>query len=220
MFFRDSRYFGAYLSLVLALVSSINVVFPPSSYAKLLQGGVEVNDSLPAAPLKLLEASVDTSAARPPKQDCLCFNNAGAELKNINGNWKIVDKDNWIMDFGSEQNLGQQSLDIIRHYKLNNICFVGRPFQDGKIKMMYFLADGLAPDGAFPGEDTIIIDPAQVKAQEIGGRWKLVQDSLWLLDFNSNREEALNAEEIVKYYGFTRQCFVGRPGPPMMYWRK
>ena len=103
---------------------------------------------------------------------------------------------------------------------INNICFVGRPFTDSKIKMMYFLADGQTPSGAYPGEDAISFDPNRVRAAEIDGRWKLVQDDMWMLDFGSNKEQAVNAEQIVKYYGFTKQCFVGRPGPPMMYWRK
>lgn len=220
MFFRNHRAKGVYLSRLFMLTFTLNLVVASACRSELLQGGVEVNDSLPPASFKALEASVDNTALVMPKQDCICFNNAGAELKSIGGNWKIVDKDNWILDFGSDANMGQQSLDIIQHYKLNNICFVGRPFRDGKIKMMYFLADGRAPEGTFPGEDAIQFDPARVKAEEIDGRWKLVQDSMWMLDFNSNQEEARNAEEIVKYYGFTRQCFVGRPGPPMMYWRK
>lgn len=199
----------------------LNLAFPLIANAETLMGGVEVNESLPAVVPKQLEAKEDHSSnVAMPKQDCICFNDSNIELKNINGQWKIVDNDNWILDFAQRQDFAQQSLDIIRHYRLNNICFVGRPFADSKIKMMYFLADGQTPSGAYPGEDAISFDPNRVRAAEIDGRWKLVQDDMWMLDFGSNKEQAVNAEQIVKYYGFTKQCFVGRPGPPMMYWRK
>ncbi|MBY0357198.1 MAG: hypothetical protein K2W82_04285 [Candidatus Obscuribacterales bacterium] len=191
-----------------------------SATAETLSGGIEVNEALPPVKLQVLEAKVDKQAQALPKQDCVCFDNARCHVENINGQWKIVDGNNWIMDFASRQDLAELSLGIIRHYRLNNICFVGRPFSESKIKMMYFLSDGQAPAGDYAGEDAIAFDPARVKAEEIDGRWKLTQDSMWMLDFAANKEDALKAEEIVKYYGFTRQCFVGRPGPPMMYWRK
>ncbi len=41
-----------------------------------------------------------------------------------------------------------------------------------------------------------------------------------LLDFGGSETEALRAIAVIKTLGFTRQCFVGRPDPPMMYFRR
>lgn len=186
-----------------------------------LVGGVSYNDDLPPAPLKTMSAKLDASA---PKQDCICFNNKRVELEQINGNWKLVDSNNnWILDFAQDQQEGRQALQIIQYYKLNNICFAGRPFPNHEIggRLMYFLSDGQAPQGArMDGEDSISFDNSQIKAEQIRGTWKVTCGDNWMLDFGTDEATAQNAADIIKYHGFQRQCYIGRPGPSMMYFVK
>jgi hypothetical protein len=186
-----------------------------------LVGGVSYNDDLPAAPLEKMSAKLDVSA---PKQDCICFNNKRVELQQVNGSWKLVDNNNnWILDFAENQEEGKQAISMIQNYKLNNICFAGRPFPNHELggRLMYFLSDGQAPEGPrLDGEDSLSFENARVKAEQIRGSWKVTCGDSWMLDFGSDQSAAQNAADIIKFHGFQRQCFIGRPGPSMMYFVK
>jgi hypothetical protein len=136
--------------------------------------------------------------------------------KQVQGHWKIVSGSMWMLDFGNHEDQAKLAEKIIKHYKLDKQCFVGRP----NAPMMYWTVNGQSPQGAFPGEDAITINPNNVAAAKIGGRWKVTDGPSWLLDFDQKEAEAKIAATIIKHYGFTRQCFVGRPNAPMMYFRK
>ena len=67
-------------------------------------------------------------------------------------------------------------------------------------------------------EDCISFDPERIELKNISGRWKIVEGSMWLLDFGNNMCQALQAYRIIRHYGLNRQCFVGRPNAPFHYW--
>ncbi len=67
-------------------------------------------------------------------------------------------------------------------------------------------------------EDCIKFNPDQVEAKQINGNWKVVQGSMWMLDFGGNEAEAKKAVDIIKFYNMDSQCFVGRPDPGMQYY--
>ncbi|MFP3943790.1 MAG: hypothetical protein ACLFWF_07845 [Alphaproteobacteria bacterium] len=58
------------------------------------------------------------------------------------------------------------------------------------------------------------------RLERVNGRWKIVDGDHWIADFGDKSGEAKEAFRIVKFYGFDRQCFVGRPGPSMTYWKR
>jgi hypothetical protein len=153
---------------------------------------------------------------RPGPEDCVSFNPATTTVKQINGHWKIVDGSHWMFDFGSNQAEARKALSIIKHYRMNRSCFVGRPNPSFK----YMLVNGHAPTGAMSGEDCVSFNPATIQVKKINGSWKIVDGSHWMFDFGSNEAEARQAFAIIKKYGFTRSCFVGRPGPSFEYLRK
>jgi hypothetical protein len=66
--------------------------------------------------------------------------------------------------------------------------------------------------------DCISFNPNLAKVQEAGGRWKIVVDGMWLLDFGRNQGEAKQALNIIQHYGMNSQCFVGRPYPSMEFY--
>jgi len=152
-------------------------------------------------------------------EDCLDFDPGNVQAVNIGGRWKVVDGSHWLLDFGGNQQNALQARDIIKHYQMDEICFVGRPSGTGKQLMMYFKVNGAAPSGAFPGEDAIPFNPSNVLAQQAGGRWKVTEGSMWMLDFGVSQANAMKAAALIRRYGFQYQCFVGRPGAPMMYFR-
>ena len=153
-------------------------------------------------------------------EDCIGFNPANVQAKNVGGSWKVVDGDHWMLDFSSSQANANKARNIIKHYRMNRMCFVGRPSKTGKQLMMYFKINNSAPSGTFPGEDAIGFNPSNVQASQVNGSWKVVEGSHWMLDFGVSEANARKAVWIIQKYGFKFMCFVGRPNAPMMYFRK
>lgn len=150
------------------------------------------------------------------KEDCLNFNPATTNVRNIDGRWKVVDGNHWLFDFGDKRAEALQALKIIKYYRMNQSCFVGRP--DPSFR--YLLVNGKAPQGSMTGEDCVSFNPNTTEVRNIEGRWKVVDGNHWLFDFGDKEEEARAALAIIKKYGFTRSCFVGRPAPSFRYLKK
>ncbi len=150
------------------------------------------------------------------REDCVNFNWNNTRVRQINGRWKIVEGTHWIMDFGFNRNEARQAHRIIRHYRMTSMCFVGRPDPS----FTYFLSEGNAPAGTITGEDSIAFDPHRIAVRKVNNRWKITEGNHWMFDFGHNEEEARTAFALIKKYGFTRTCYVGRPHPSMTYMRR
>lgn len=150
------------------------------------------------------------------QEDCISFNPNTTTVKNINGSWKIVDGNQWMFDFGNKKNEAYRALKIIKHYKMNRSCFVGRPDPS----FLYMLTPGGAPKGGIPGEDCVSFNPNTIEVKKINGRWTIVDGNHLMFSFGNKKAEAEKAFAVIKKYGFTRTCFVGRPDPNFQYLRK
>jgi hypothetical protein len=150
------------------------------------------------------------------KEDCISFNPARAAVVKKNNRWKIVDGGSWLFDFGSNKTEAAKALNIIKHYRMNQSCYVGRPDPS----FQYMLANGKAPKGALGGEDCLKFNPNNIQVKKINNRWKIVDGSSWLFDFGTKKDEAVQAFNIIKKYGFSYSCYVGRPDPSFKYLRK
>jgi hypothetical protein len=159
--------------------------------------------------------------AQGPDEDVIAFDPARAEVRQIGGRWKVVDGDNWLLDFDDKEAQARQAFRVIRHYGLNQLCFVANPAR----VLSYYLVSGRAPAGPMDGEDAIAFDPARLEVREFAdtrppcGKWKVVQGDTWLLDFHQEAD-ARRAVEIIRRHGFEYLCFVGRPQPSMIYFRR
>jgi len=149
-------------------------------------------------------------------EDCVSFNPATSRVALIGGRWKIVDGNHLMFDFGTKRAEAQRAFAIIRHYRMNRSCFVGRP----NPSFRYLLVSRNPPSGAMSGEDCVAFNPRNAVVRRISGRWKIVDGNHWMFDFGANRVEAEQSLQIIKKYGFTRSCFVGRPGPSFTYLRR
>jgi len=147
-----------------------------------------------------------------PKQDCIGFNNGNLQAKSVSGSWKIVDGDHWLLDFGSNEEEALKSLNVLQAYGFTQHCFVGRP----NPPFDYWLAGDTAASGG-AGEDCIAFNNANIEAKQVSGSWKVVDGSSWLFDFGSKKAQAQDAAKLIKFHGFTKTCYVGRPGPSLTY---
>lgn len=147
--------------------------------------------------------------------DCLSVDPNNVQVRQIAGSWKVLSGSDELLDFGSAQANADRAKAVITHYGFDRICYVGRPDPP----MMYFTVHGHAPSGAMAGEDAIAFDLDGVVAQQVAGSWIVTDGTSRLLDFGTSKANAVHAVTIIKRYGFTHQCFVGRPNAPMMYFR-
>lgn len=154
-------------------------------------------------------------------QDRIAFNRANLTVAQFGGRWKVVEGNHWMIDTGSSKAEADRILEIIKHYNLAFMCFVGRP-RCGNVKpMMYWLTDGdAAPSGDLAGEDCIPFDPHHLSVIEVGGRWKVAEGTHWLLDFGAGHGNAVAALHFIQKYQFNEMCFVGRPDPSMTYFKR
>jgi hypothetical protein len=159
----------------------------------------------------------------PPKalkpsgnEDCVPFNPETASLRQLSGRWRIVDGDHWLFDFGADQAAARQSLNVIRYYRMDRACFIGRPDP----LFSYMLAKGGIPSGAMAGEHCVALDPKRVTVSNVQGSWKIVSGRRWLFDFGRSHTEAQQALAVIRRYGFSQSCFVGRPDAGFSYLRR
>lgn len=148
-----------------------------------------------------------------PAEDCIAFDPGKAKVEQIRGTWKITVGSMWMLDFGAKEAEARTALAIIQRLKLDKQCFVGRP--DPSFE--YFLAGGKGPTGNVPGEDCVGFSTTGAKVEQIQGSWKIVDGSHWMFDFGANQAEARQALALIKKYGFSKSCFVGRPDPKFKY---
>ncbi len=72
-----------------------------------------------------------------------------------------------------------------------------------------------------PGEDSIAFDNNNLRVVYLRNRWMIVEgNSHGMLNFDQNEAEAWTALRIIWKYDFHYICFVGRPNPAMMYFRR
>lgn len=151
-------------------------------------------------------------------EDCVGFTPGALRVVNIGGRWKIAEGSHWIADFGANRAEADQAMAIILRYGFTSQCFVARP----NASMTYWRRGSGVPTGAaagaFPNEDCLHVNPANVQARLTGGAWKVVDGNVWVLDYGANRANAEHAVEVIQHYNLNTQCFVGRPDPSMQYW--
>jgi hypothetical protein len=168
------------------------------------------------------EAGKDTEIIKMPPcpvtfmEDCVSFNPDTTTVQKSRGDWKILDGGHSLFSFGTKEGEARQALDIIKHYGMNQSCFVGRPHPS----FQYLLISGRAPSGGVAGEECIAFNPGTIAVKEIGSTWKIVDGSHCLFDFGHEESEARKAFAIIKHYGFRYSCFVGGPHAKFKYLRK
>lgn len=150
------------------------------------------------------------------QEDIIKFDPNKVEAKQVGGAWKVVQGDMWMLDFGKNESQARDAARIIKFYKMDGQCFVGRP----NPPMQYFLVDGKSPVGTIAGEDAIPFNPTTAEVKQFGSSWRIVDGAHSMLDFAASESNAKTALAVIRKYGFSYICFVGRPNAPMMYFRK
>lgn len=154
-------------------------------------------------------------------EDRIPFDRSRVSAQQIGGRWKVVENNNhWMLDTGTSAGEAHRAVDVINHYKLASMCFVGRPRCGSVEPMMYWLTGtGRAPTGTMPDEDCLPFDRDHLQVVQIGDRWKIVEGTHWLMDFGPGQGNAVAALHFIRKHRFDSMCFIGRPGPSMTYFK-
>jgi len=147
-------------------------------------------------------------------EDCIGFNPGLVTVAHIGGSWKVVQGNMWILDFGGNKSAADRAASVIIGENFNQQCFVNRP----NAAMMYWKSGNHVPSSQMPGQDCVGNDPATTTAQNVGGAWKVVDGSHWMLDYGGDQASANQAVAVIKKYHLNRQCFIDRPNAQMTYW--
>lgn len=163
-----------------------------------------------------VQARTAAPASIETPEDCITIKPGNVQAKNVNGRWKLVDGSSWLFDFDRDRDSAIKAQAVIRHYRMDQVCYVGRP----DASLVYLTSEGKAPLGKKSGEDCVAFNPQNLKVEQIRGRWKLVDGNHWVFDFENNLNEAKQSLELIRRYQFRYSCFVGRPNPEFTYLRQ
>src|SRR5262249_15977853 len=144
-------------------------------------------------------------------EELASFDDRLADLLWVGGRWQLWVGPQLLKDFGRHEHEARQALAAIRQLHLTQRGTVGSP----RTIMEYWLADGRAPTGLFPGLRTIPIDQASLRVEAAQGYWWVRDNSNMFFNFGGHQEEAQRALAIIKHHGFARLGLIGQ-GPPVM----
>ncbi|MBZ5533392.1 MAG: hypothetical protein LAO20_18340 [Acidobacteriia bacterium] len=145
---------------------------------------------------------------------CVYFNPATTAKQMVSGRWKVVDGGHILFDFDSRESDAQRTVDIIKHFNMNETCTVGTNLPGELMPPMQFeLVGGAAPTGTLPGggEDCIPDNLAAVTVLDENGFFTIVDDRQRMFYFLKQKTAADQGAAIIKHYAFNQLCFVGRP---------
>jgi len=159
--------------------------------------------------------SNSTASVSCGKEDCISINPKGSlrVIKNSKGTYSVVQGSHYI--FSAPNTIeANKIIQLIRRYGFTSSCFVGRPNPNFSYQLVNGKASRVQPAS---GEDIIRFNPAKIEVKNVGGRWKIVEGSHWMFDFDKNKKEAEKALCIIKKYGFNAIGYVGRPKASLQY---
>ena len=152
----------------------------------------------------------------PLREDCIAFNPAQLDVIQANGSWKVVSGSQRMIDFGPNEARARAAEVIILRSRAVKTCYVGRP----NASLTYLVtAAGQLPVGPWPGEDCVTLNPTALTVQNVGGNWTVVSEGDHLAFTAPTQAEANTIVRVLRKYGATKSCFVGRPNPPFTYLR-
>lgn len=156
-------------------------------------------------------------------EDCIYFDPERLSITAVGSQWRLdaAEPDGstlMLVIAGDTRTEADRTLAIARHYRFDQVCFVGRPDPS----TMYFLSGGSEPSGAISGEDCLPIDPAGSRVVNDGG-WMIVVDTdghRRMMASFPNPGEAYRTLDIWRQRNFSYMCYVGRPDPEVTYYRR
>lgn len=151
----------------------------------------------------------------PSEANCIKFKLAAIKVLPLNAEWRLVASGRVLKSFGAQRKTAYRAQDIIRRYRFDKHCVIGRPPRSFE----YWLVKDRLPSGALKGERCFGIAPDQVQIKRSGRAWSLVQRGRTLRAFRTRRS-AGTVLATMRGYGARYLCEIGVTPNSMTYIRR
>ena len=150
-----------------------------------------------------------SGASPAPQETCSGFDAAGVRVASVGALWNVTAATQLLAQAGERD--ARRVAEVIRHYRLNNKCHVG--------KLAYWKRGAAVPSGGMGGADCIFFNPTTVHGTRMGHAWKIVDGVQWIANFGTDNTSADKALALIRFYRLGAECYVGpRLSPAMIYW--
>ncbi|NLD91184.1 MAG: PASTA domain-containing protein [Fibrobacter sp.] len=182
--------------------------------------GTIISTNPPSGKIVMAGISISYTVQKLPDvqvtEDCLSCNPNNIQLV-AEGSQVLMKDGNSRMLMFPNMTEAQKALRIIKAYRLNQQCFIGRPAPS----LRYWKSSNQAPQGALvSSEDCVSFNPSNLRVIRHNSTLYQIVDGSHAVFAAPNATEANTIINICKKYGFTKYCFVGRPDPSFTYLKK
>lgn len=150
----------------------------------------------------------------PIQRDCITVDWRATTIQSEGTGWLVTDGRSRMLVCPT-QTEAIKIKQVIQHYQLDRQCYVGRPDPS----MYYWLHGDQSPVGGMSGEDAIPFDLFNLTVKKVGALY-FIDDGPSRIIACPSAEEAEQVLQTIRMHQFTHLCFVGRPGPSMIYFRR
>lgn len=160
-----------------------------------------------------------------PTEECISFAPSELALHSDSNDVYRLQYGAEVIDFFPNIEEGTKTLETIQYYRFNKKCRCGsgsltnNQGEELDARMMeYWLKDHHGMTGETKDEDCISFNPDRLIARKLGKNWTIVERPGHLMfSFGNSKYDCINALKVIKKYGFTESCFIGRRLPSMQY---
>jgi hypothetical protein len=150
------------------------------------------------------------------KVECTKFKPANITVSRTSSGYAVTEFNKSILQVGGSRAEARLALHLMQFYSMTRVCRVAGT----EPAFTYYKSGEKSPRGAVAGEDCVGFNPKKVRYVKKGNTYFLVEGSHSIVALGKNEGAAKKVRSIVREIGFNNICYVGRPQPSMVYFRK
>jgi hypothetical protein len=152
------------------------------------------------------------STETPPAAPLMQFDPESIRVDWRDRTWQLTAKGQTLKNFGGKQHDARQAYRLIHRLNLTERGTVG-----GENPVLeYWLSKGQPPHTTPPGLRLVPFDPETLRVETMQSQWVLRDSRQVLFNFVGEAEDAQQAYQVIKRYGFNQVALVGLAKPSMM----
>ena len=169
-----------------------------------------------AAMALVLVLAVPVVSHAKARINCMKFDPANLSVTRTGNGYAVTERNKPILQIGGSRPEARLAMHLMQHYSMNKFCRV----TETDPEFSFFTSANKSPRGAVAGEDCVGFNPRKVQHKKKGDQYFLVERSHSIAALGPNERAAKKVREAVRDHGFKNICYIGRPNPSMVYFRK
>ncbi|MFM7149164.1 MAG: hypothetical protein ACKO23_04910 [Gemmataceae bacterium] len=159
------------------------------------------------------KGAMTQSVLHEPLEERIVIDWRRVQLKQDQGDWKLVAGGTILNNFGANQFAGQQALAVLRHYRFNEQWRIGDPRNP---EQTYYIASQQAPRGMIMGLPAEEIAAEKMEIRRVDEGFALAQGAKVVLPLGDQERDAKRILESIQRNKCDRVCRLGEPGKANM----